>query len=360
MSTQPLTAFRNGPPAVCMTIDDGDPGTGQTVGVMRNLIHQGRKDPFINRLAIWIVRKAGVREYDFAGERRAIFNWMHKNIRFIRDIADMETPRTARETVEVGAGDCDCMTVLMCSLLATIGNQVRIITVETRPGDAEFSHVYAEVLDGNRWVAVDTARPGARFGRGPEQYRRKWAWDVFSNYVQELGGSNANAQWNQFAPGAGVGRMGLAGYVALSNPIRAMAPGRRGMNGLARSTGGGGVIDTYRQMNGLGRSAGGGGVINFRNRRMGRLGDDIDWGGIAQAATAIGNSTTNIINATNNPYLSNPYLNQNALMQQQALLQQQQQLQNPLGGSVNIGGMLISAPMLLIGAVILVALAEKK
>jgi len=242
-------------------VDDGDAGTAQTVSLMYQLIYQGSKDEEVNRRAIDILNSARVPEWNFAAQRRAIFNWFPRNVRFVRDVAGVETLRTARETLDRRAGDCDCQTILMGALLATIGNHVRITTVESQPGNPEFSHVFLEVLDGNRWTPVDSARPGARFGRGPESYRRRYAWP------------------NPYDPGPELGRVaGLNGYglgQSAKEVHRSYAPMQ---------------LQRMRNLGKLGRLRGG------------RLGQDgIDWSGIAQTIAAGGQAVTGAIAAGNRP-----------------------------------------------------------
>jgi len=322
MSTLPIPVQGSFSHSRTFTIDDGDAGTAQTVALMYPLIYQGSKDELVNGKALEILSSARIRDWDFAAQRRAIFHWFVKNIRFVRDVAGVETLRTARETLERGWGDCDCQTILMGAMLATIGNHVRITTVETEPGNPEFSHVFLEVLESNgRWVPVDTARAGARYGRGPEQYKRRYAWP------------------NPFDPGPGFGRMGLNGY------------------GLAQSAKE--VHQSYAPMQ-LRRQ------IRL-GRLRGRLGQDgIDWSGIASAIQAGGNAATGIIAASNIPRYGSPYGNVPGFSPYSSPYGAAYPgAVPPLGptappGYVDIGGSLISTTTLLVGGGLLFALMLMK
>jgi hypothetical protein len=315
MTTPPLAAYRQTVPAQTFTIDDGDPGTAQTVSFMYNLIYQGSKDPDVNAQAIGIVNAANPRQFDFSGQRRAIFNWFGRNIRFVRDPVGVETLRTAPETLRRGAGDCDCQTILMGALLTTIGNHVRITTVESQPGNPEFSHVFLEVLDGNHWVPVDSARPGARYARGPEYYRRRFAWP------------------NPYDPTDGMGafRMaGLNGY-GLGQTAKELNASYKPMQ-MTRLAG----------LRGLGRLA----STRARMSRLGRLGrmgqDDVDWSGIATAITAGTTGASNIIRAESAlPAITTA---------QQLQLQQQAAAAIAPAGYINLFGTLIPTNTILMGA----------
>jgi hypothetical protein len=336
MSTQPFTAYRLPTPSQTFVIDDGDAGTAQTVSRMYQQIYEGMKDGGVNAQAIAIVNAANVRPYDFSGQRRAIFNWVAKNIRFVRDPSmGVEMVRTAPETLRVLGGDCDCMTVLTGALLATIGNHVRITTVESQPGNPDFSHVFLEVLDGDKWVAADPARPGARYARGPETYARRFAWP------------------NPYDPGAEMGQLGrmrgLNGYglgqtaKELNASYAPMAFARMGaLRGLGRMV-------QQRQI-----------TQRHKISRLGRMRglgqDDIDWSGIAQAVTAGTTGAANIIKAENTPSLTTE------IAQAQLLQSAQLTATAAPAGYINLFGSLVptSTLMLGLGAIFLVMMMEKQ
>jgi hypothetical protein len=177
-------------PAVKIPLADGDLGTVQTIARIRKLVHQGMTDQLINRTAIAILHGAGVRQFDFLGEIRAIYEWVRLNIRFTRDIAGVETLRTAREILLIRAGDCDDInSVLLPSLLGTVGHNVRLVTISSHPSAPDvFSHIYCEVeLDG-RWIPLDSARRDPAFGKGPRYYYRKRIWSLTDSDYRDIRG----------------------------------------------------------------------------------------------------------------------------------------------------------------------------
>jgi hypothetical protein len=182
-------AMGNLPSVMSIPLSEGDVGTEETIAYVRQAVDQSVKDPLVNRTAIAILHAAHIRAYDFAGEVRAIFDWVLRNIRFTRDIRGKETVRTARETLTVRAGDCDCINaVLIPSLLQTIGHTVRLVTISAHPVSPNFSHIYAEVLLNGRWIPVDAARRDAAFGRGPTRYSRKRIWALNSDDFEDVQG----------------------------------------------------------------------------------------------------------------------------------------------------------------------------
>lgn len=177
-------------PVKHIRLSDGDQGTVETIAQIRKLVHQGMTDQAINRAAIGIVRAAGIQQFDFAGETRALFEWVKNNIRFTRDIAGIETLRTAREILTIRAGDCDDIVLLLASLLSTVGHNVRLVTISSDPtAPRTFSHIYleAEMQDGS-WIALDSARRNAMFGRGPQRYFRKRIWSLTENDHRDVSG----------------------------------------------------------------------------------------------------------------------------------------------------------------------------
>lgn len=180
------------PSAVAVTIQDGELGTIQTVAAMRSLIYDGKKDATVHELASGIVRRACVPAYDFGGEARAIYEAVRRNVRFTRDVRGMETLQTAPETIRRRQGDCDDFTVLLCSLLESLGHKTRIVTVGTDEEDPEtFTHVYPEVFLAHKWVAVDAARRHPRFGKGVSRYARKRIWSTDSGEWKDVAGLGA-------------------------------------------------------------------------------------------------------------------------------------------------------------------------
>lgn len=168
----------------------GDRGTEFTVAKIRELVHQGMTDQLINRQAMAIVHAAGVQPFDFAGEIRAVFDWVRRSIRFFKDIDGVETLRTAHEILTIRGGDCDDINaVLMPSLLLTIGHSVRLVTISS-DADAprQFSHIYCEVEIGNQWVPLDAARRDPQFGKGPNNYFRKRIWSLTDSNYRDVSG----------------------------------------------------------------------------------------------------------------------------------------------------------------------------
>lgn len=118
---------------------------------MARLAAAAKTDPHIRELALGIVR--ALPPQDYAGEARAVFQWVQRSIRYVRDVRGVETVQTPEKTLEYRQGDCDDMVTLLAALLESIGHEVRFVAMGTEPG--RFSHVFAQVRLGGRWVSMD-------------------------------------------------------------------------------------------------------------------------------------------------------------------------------------------------------------
>ena len=134
-------------------IPDGIDGVRATLKAMRRLVLQYRVDPVIRQQAENIIRY--VREKDYAGEAQAIHNWVRDNIRYTRDVNDVETLKPPPFILETRQGDCDDKALLTATLMESIGIPCMFVAIATEIPD-EFTHVYTCALIGTRWIASDT------------------------------------------------------------------------------------------------------------------------------------------------------------------------------------------------------------
>jgi hypothetical protein len=214
-------------PVQRFTIGDGDQGTAQTIERIRTLVREGMTDQLVNRTAIAIVQRSGVQQFDWLGEIRAIYEWVLGNVRFVRDVFNIETLRTAREILLVRAGDCDDInSILLPSLLSTIGAHVRLVTISANPEDPKaFSHIYCEVeLPSGQWLPLDAARRNPAFGRGPQNYFRKRVWSLTEASYRDMRGLGgyfrSMGDFEDIA--SGISDLIGAGGTATANIIRAL------------------------------------------------------------------------------------------------------------------------------------------
>jgi hypothetical protein len=135
-------------------------GTQRTLGHIKRHIQEGASDFYVRQKAIDILLARGIKAKDYLGEIRALFEWVQGNVRYTKDPLRVEVIHSARRMLELRAGDCDDMTVLLGSMLQAIGHPVRLIIVGPDPQRPRlFSHIYLEASYQGRWIPLDATMP---------------------------------------------------------------------------------------------------------------------------------------------------------------------------------------------------------
>jgi len=138
-------------------VPKGPPGTIASARLIASLIREGARDFYVRQKAIEIFREAGARPNDRVGDVLSLVHWVGTNIRYTRDIFRVELLQTARRMLELRAGDCDDMTILLGAMLLATGHPVRIALTGFRPTKPHvYSHIYPEVNVKGKWIALDT------------------------------------------------------------------------------------------------------------------------------------------------------------------------------------------------------------
>jgi hypothetical protein len=165
MPTQPNIQIRK--------IPSGYPGTLQTVEQVCELIKTGAKDFTVRQSAIDILLQRAVKPKDYLAEIKALFEWVQQNIRYTKDTFRVEVLHSAKRMLELRAGDCDDMTILLGSMLEAVGHPVRLVLSGADPARPDqFSHIYLEVLYRNQWLALDATMPHAMGWSSPAPVKK--------------------------------------------------------------------------------------------------------------------------------------------------------------------------------------------
>jgi Transglutaminase-like superfamily len=139
-----------------LRVPKGTAGTITTAGIIGRLIREGAKDFYVRQKAIQIFRTYGVKPKNRFGEVCALFDFVKRNIRYTRDIFRVELLHSARRMLELKAGDCDDMTILLGAMLMSTGHPVRLVLAGFRKNKPHaYTHIYPEVRVGGRWLAID-------------------------------------------------------------------------------------------------------------------------------------------------------------------------------------------------------------
>ena len=131
---------------------NGFSGVQQTLRMMRQLVNQCKTNTQIRQAATNVIFLTP--EKDEYSEAEALFNMVRDSIRYVKDVNDIETLSTPMTTLEGRLGDCDDQTVLLASLLESVGYPTRfVIEGYTTPG--EYEHVYMQALVFGQFISMD-------------------------------------------------------------------------------------------------------------------------------------------------------------------------------------------------------------
>lgn len=136
------------------TIRSGMGGNLDTVSAMRQLARARSKDPFVRDFALQILRSYGVRSHNYKSEALAIGDYIKNNMRYVRDIDNVERiqdPLLILQDIQAGkgAGDCDDMSLIIATLLLSIGAQPYFRTVRYSGAVGPYNHIYVVLKDHN-------------------------------------------------------------------------------------------------------------------------------------------------------------------------------------------------------------------
>jgi transglutaminase-like putative cysteine protease len=122
---------------------------------MSALVKSGKKSPAVRAKALALTQ--GLSQKDKLGEIRALWYFVKNNIRYVRDIKDVETVHTPEQILRQESGDCDDKSLLLAALLESIGHPSAFWAIGVKqPG--QYSHVMTatRIGAGNRWLPLET------------------------------------------------------------------------------------------------------------------------------------------------------------------------------------------------------------
>lgn len=124
------------------TLSVSKPHLVDVVDWMKRFANKGKKDLEIRRLVEQVC--ADLAPGDYASEVLACYYWACQNIRYMRDVHEVEFLKEPRVTLETRSGDCDDIATLLASMLMSCGNPCSFMLAGfTRPYSP--SHVFVLV-----------------------------------------------------------------------------------------------------------------------------------------------------------------------------------------------------------------------
>ncbi len=141
-------------------IPSGYAGTLKTVQHIIELLKRGAKDFYVRQTAIDILLQRAVKPKDYLGEIKALFEWVQQNVRYTKDTFRVEVLHSPRRMLQLRAGDCDDMAIVLGAMLEAIGHPARLVLSGPDPLRQDlFTHIYLEVFHKGRWIPLDATMP---------------------------------------------------------------------------------------------------------------------------------------------------------------------------------------------------------
>ena len=129
-----------------------NPSLGRVVREMVSFAHKGKQDLEVRRLCEIICKD--IAQGDYASECLAVYHWVCTNIRYMRDIHDVEFIKDPRKLIETRSGDCDDMATLLAAMLMSMGNRCQFVLACFNHSPIP-SHVYTQVLSPKGPIILD-------------------------------------------------------------------------------------------------------------------------------------------------------------------------------------------------------------
>ena len=144
----------NTPDSKNFTIPVGEQGSLATVDFLIKVARKQSKLPIIRELALRILEQYDVKSNDYYNEAFAIGDFVKKKLRYVRDINGTELvhdPVMLIDQMRRGQahGDCDDMSLLIATLLLSIGHQPYFRIVKYYNGMGAYQHIYIVVYESN-------------------------------------------------------------------------------------------------------------------------------------------------------------------------------------------------------------------
>jgi transglutaminase-like putative cysteine protease len=146
-----------------MGIPSGKAGTLATLKIMRRVTRRYKSNLTIRVLAQKLTRRLPQKNY--TAEVRALHRFVQQKIRYVKDIRGVETIQTPIQTLKLGSGDCDDKSIMVASLLESIGHPTRFVACGFGVVGG-FSHVFVQTKIGGKWVSVECTEPWS-LGKAP-------------------------------------------------------------------------------------------------------------------------------------------------------------------------------------------------
>jgi len=114
---------------------------------MRRVAHARALDPNVRQKAVSILNAYNVKSNDYVNEAYAIGDWVKTHIPYVKDAANAEqlfdpVMLLDQERRGEARGDCDDMSMLIATLLLSIGHNPYFRAIRYSNNSGPYSHIY--------------------------------------------------------------------------------------------------------------------------------------------------------------------------------------------------------------------------
>lgn len=142
------------PKLISRNVTSGFEGNIATIKTMSKMARQRARLPFVRQFALNILHQYGIASQNHLDEAICIGQFVKENVRYARDPEGIELltdPLTLIEQIGRGVaqGDCDDMSLLIATLLLSIGASPYFRAVRYTANKGHYNHIYVVVYDRN-------------------------------------------------------------------------------------------------------------------------------------------------------------------------------------------------------------------
>ncbi len=130
-------------------------GNIETVDLMREVAHDRKGHPIVRQLALSIVHALKIPSMNHLAEARAIGQFVQQKVRYVKDaegIEQIHDPILLIDQINRGIAqaDCDDQTLLIATLLLSIGIKPKFRCVRYKARSGGYNHIYLVVYEKDR------------------------------------------------------------------------------------------------------------------------------------------------------------------------------------------------------------------
>lgn len=147
-----------------VNLGEGPGVIDRLVAELQRFKRDARELSYVRGVALELV--SNIAPGDDLGEIRAVWKYVRDQVRYVRDVNQVDTLQGPRATLSILQGDCDDKAVLLASLLETIGFVTRFAVSATIPRRS-YNHIYVETFVPRlgKWIPLESSIAGFRFGQ---------------------------------------------------------------------------------------------------------------------------------------------------------------------------------------------------